>query len=181
MIQGVGVYGGTGWNPLIDLLEKEYTCLSFDNRGMGESQPAADHLTVDQMAADAIALMDHVGWSSAHIVGHSLGGLIALQMAVREKSRVRSLSILNSFPTGTHATRLTLQMIWIGLRIKLGTRRMRRRAFMELVLPPGHPGDREAIAEHMSRVFGHDIADSPPVVDDLLKDMSGHDVKPKLG
>ena len=52
---------------------------------------------------------------------------------------------------------------------------------MELVLPEDHAGDRDVIAERMSRVFGHDIADSPATVDDQLKAMTAHDVTPHLG
>ena len=43
------------------------------------------------MARDALALMDDAGWASAHIVGHSLGGLIAMEFALMARSRVRSL------------------------------------------------------------------------------------------
>src|SRR5690242_4523426 len=58
MIEGTGSYG-TSANPLIDRLQKRYTCLSFDNRGLGASQPAGKELTVRQMARDALALMTH--------------------------------------------------------------------------------------------------------------------------
>ena len=46
MIQGVGAYG-LGWNPQVDILSKHFTCLTFDNRGIGESQPAGVSLTVE--------------------------------------------------------------------------------------------------------------------------------------
>jgi pimeloyl-ACP methyl ester carboxylesterase len=92
MIQDVAAKG-LGWNPLVEILKNHFACLTFDNRGIGASQPVGTTtLTVDQMAADALALLDHAGWASAHIVGHSLGGLIALQLALIAKARVRSLS-----------------------------------------------------------------------------------------
>src|ERR1700722_1852084 len=81
MIQGVGAHG-TAYNPQVEILKAHYTCLTFDNRGIGASQPAARKLTVNQMARDSLALMDHLGWGSAHIVGHSLGGLISLELAL---------------------------------------------------------------------------------------------------
>src|SRR5580698_5968775 len=99
MIQGVGAYG-TAPNPQVALLSKNYTSLRFDKRGIGASQPVAVPLTVEQMAADGLALMDRAGWVSAHIVGHSLGGLIALQLALTAKSRVRSLSLMCTFARG---------------------------------------------------------------------------------
>src|SRR5579863_6773364 len=122
MIQGVGAQG-TAPNPLVEILQKHYTCLSFDNRGIGASQPVANEpmgmpLTVEQMAADALALMDRAGWASAHFVGHSLGGLIALQLALTAKPRVRSLTLLCTFARGADGTRMTPRLLWIGMPMR---------------------------------------------------------------
>jgi pimeloyl-ACP methyl ester carboxylesterase len=181
MIQGVGAQG-TAPNPQVDILAKHYACLSFDNRGIGASQPAAMPLSVEQMATDALALMDHVGWASAHIVGHSLGGLIALQLALMAKGRTRSLTLLNTFARGADGTRMTPKILWIGLRMRFAPRRFRRKAFIELVLPPGAANvDAEGLADRLSTVFGHDIADLPPITDRQLAAMRRHDVTPRLG
>src|SRR5689334_10610168 len=72
-IQGVGVHG-PGWQPQTDPLSRHFQCLSFDNRGVARSQPIGAALTIEQMAQDAVALMDAQGWDSAHLVGHSMGG-----------------------------------------------------------------------------------------------------------
>jgi pimeloyl-ACP methyl ester carboxylesterase len=133
------------------------------------------------MAADSLAIMDHAGWASAHIVGHSMGGLIALQLALMAKPRVRSLSLLCTFPRGDAATHLTLKLAWIILRIRLGTRPLRRKAFLELVLPP-RPAKRypNGIAERISAALGHDVADMPPAVKDQLAAMRLCDLTPRL-
>jgi pimeloyl-ACP methyl ester carboxylesterase len=181
MIQGVGAQG-TSLNPQVELLAKCYACLTFDNRGIGASQPVGASITVEQMAADALALLDNAGWNSAHIVGHSLGGLIALQVALMDKRRVRSLSLLNSFARGAEATRLTPLILWIGLRIRFGSRGIRRRAFLDLVLPPGWPRAEEArLAERLSAILGHDVADLPAVTAAQMKAMKAHDVTGRLG
>ena len=56
--------------------------------------------TVEQMANDARAVMRDLGWESTHVVGHSLGGLIALQLALAHRQAVRSLSLLCTFADG---------------------------------------------------------------------------------
>jgi pimeloyl-ACP methyl ester carboxylesterase len=181
MIQGVGAHG-TAYNPQVEILKASYTCLTFDNRGIGASQPVGRKLTVHQMAADALALMDHLGWKSAHLVGHSLGGLIALELALTDKSRVRSLTLLNTFPNGVGATRMSLQLLWISLRIKFGTRRIRRNAFMELVLAPGRDKkEATGLTDRMARVLGHDVADLPAISASQLAAMKATDVTPRLG
>jgi pimeloyl-ACP methyl ester carboxylesterase len=182
MIQGVGAFGVTDSNPQVQILEKHYTCLTFDNRGIGASQPAGMDLTVTQMAIDAIALMDHAGWPSAHILGHSLGGLIALQLALTDKSRVRSLTLLCTFARGADATRMTPALLWIGLRLRFAPRQFRRQAFMELVDSSEQSQvNRDELATRLSGVFGHDIADLPTVSSRQLKAMGRHDVTPRLG
>ena len=141
-IQGSGVHG-SGWGPQIEALSERYQCLSFDNRGIGESQPRGAAITVEQMAEDALVLMDTVGWSSAHVVGHSLGGLIALHLALSAPNRVRSLALLCTFARGRDATRLSWDMFWLGLRTYVGTRGMRRRAFVQMVLPADQLADAD--------------------------------------
>jgi pimeloyl-ACP methyl ester carboxylesterase len=163
-IQGVGVHG-RGWAPQIEELRSRFTCVCFDNRGMGESQPAARPISVAQMAADALALMDHERWASAHVVGHSLGGPIALQLALAHPKRVRSLALLCTVARGADATRLSWQMLSIGIRSRIGPRPSRRQAFMEIVMPPGSvaESERDRLASELAELFGHDLADQPAI------------------
>lgn len=181
-IQGVGVHGG-GWRPQVDGLFSRFQCLTFDNRGMNRSRPAGAPITVAQMAEDAGVLMDAAGWESAHVVGHSLGGLVALHLAFAARRRVRSLALLCTFADGRVATRLTPWMVWVGLRTRLGSRRARRRAFLKLVLPPGtmNAAERDRLAEFLAPLFGHDLADSPPVAMKQLAALRAYSAVPRLG
>lgn len=181
-IQGTGVHGA-GWRPQIEALQSQFSCLSFDNRGVGRSQPVGAPVSVALMAADAVAVLDAAGWDDAHVVGHSLGGLVALEMALSASSRVRSLSLLCTFARGRDATRLTASMLWTGLRTRIGTRRQRRRAFLELVLPASAVNESNAdrIAEELAPLFGHDLGDQPPIVMQQMRAMVRCDVTPRLG
>jgi 3-oxoadipate enol-lactonase len=181
MLQGVGV-GARGWLPQIEALAARYTCVAFDNRGYGASLPQAEDLTVELMADDAIALMNAMGWTDAHLVGHSLGGLVALYVAKRAPERVRSLTLLCTFASGEVPTKLTPWMLAIGLRTRVGTRRMRRHAFLRLVAPHDALAgvDPDAMAAHLADLFGRDLADSPPVVMRQLHAMADADATPFL-
>jgi pimeloyl-ACP methyl ester carboxylesterase len=178
-IQGVGVHGD-GWQPQTDDLSDRFTCLSFDNRGMGRSQPVGTAVTVDQMADDTRAILDAAGWPTAHIVGHSLGGLIAVTLALAARDRVASLALLCTFSGGPYAAPLSARMIWLGLRSRVGTRAMRRAGFLRLVLPPTRRTP-EFSAEKLADLFGHDLADQPPIVGSQLKAMRAADATRRLG
>jgi pimeloyl-ACP methyl ester carboxylesterase len=180
-IQGVGV-AGAGWAPQVDGLSDRFTCLTFDNRGMGESQPPARAISVEQMAADTLALMDRERWESAHLVGHSLGGPVALQLALGQPARVRSLSLLCTVARGADATRLSWRLLWIGLRSRVGPRRARRRAFLQIVMPPGRvmPAEADILAGGLAALFGHDLADQPAIAMAQLRALRRFDATPWL-
>jgi pimeloyl-ACP methyl ester carboxylesterase len=101
-IQGVGV-PGEAWRPQVAALSARYSCLWFDNRGVGKSLPAASRLSVDGMARDTAAILDAEECRDAHVIGHSLGGIVALRLALAAPSRVRSLSLLCTFARGRDA------------------------------------------------------------------------------
>jgi len=174
-IQGVGVQGD-GWLPQIGELSSDFTCISFDNRGMGRSQPVEAVITVERMANDAAAILDAERVRSAHVVGHSLGGLVALQMALSHRERVKSLALLCTFSGGKAAAPMTRRLFWLGLGTRVGTRGMRRRAFLKLVMPPGAIADADRMAERLSQLFGHDIADQPPIASRQLAALRQADV-----
>ena len=182
LVQGVGV-AGAGWTPQVDALSRHFRCLAFDNRGMAMSQPLGAPVTVAQMAEDARVLMDAEGWTSAHVVGHSLGGPVALELALGARVRVRSLSLLCTFARGRDATRLTAWMLWVGLRSRIGTRRMRRNAFLQIVMPPSAlaAADGDEMAARLAPLFGHDLADQPPVAMKQLAALRAYDATPRLG
>lgn len=74
-IQGVGLHG-EGWRSQTGVLQRAYRCVSFDNRGMGASQPLTGQLTLEQMATDTLAVMNAAGIASAHLVGIPLEAVL---------------------------------------------------------------------------------------------------------
>lgn len=181
LIQGVGLHGD-GWLPQTEALRAQFRCLTFDNRGMGKSQPVGAAITVEQLAEDTIAVMDAAGISAAHIAGHSLGGVIALHLALTARDRVHSLALLCTSSRGADATELRLPILWRGLRSRLGTRRMRARAFLEIVMPPAYLAgqDRDALAARLAPLFGHDLGESPQIVMPQLNALKRFDATARL-
>lgn len=182
MIQGVGA-GGGGWRPQVDELAREFRIVTFDNRGFGRSLPCQGPIEIGAMAEDVRALLDALGWESAHVVGHSMGGVIAQQLALDQPKRVRSLSLLCTFARGKDGARLSPWVLWMTLRTRLGPRRARRRAFLEMLFPrEGRPrADDEALAEWVSGMIGRDLADQPRILMQQVMALGRHDLSHRLG
>lgn len=81
---------------LIDALAPHYRVLAFDNRGAGRTDKPDEPYSVTQMAADTAGLMKALGIERAHVVGMSLGGRIALDLALEYPERVRSLILVST-------------------------------------------------------------------------------------
>ncbi len=180
-IQGVGLHGD-GWSPQIDALAASYRCIQFDNRGVGKSVPRGCALSIGQMAEDVGRVLDAAGVDAAHVVGHSMGGIIALEFALAARARVRSLALLCTFARGKDVAPLSAKLAWLGLLRVLGPRRSRRRAFLRLVLRdvPASTAEQDALAERLVPIFGHDLADLDPIVHAQIAALRRHDVTARL-
>ena len=181
MLQGAGLVGN-GWRPQVDALAGRFTVITNDNRGIGISTRGDGPLTIEAMAEDALAILEAEGIEHFHLAGHSMGGLIAEQIALTVPKRVISLALLCTFLRGAQAARLTLSMLVTTLRMRIGPRQLRRNAFMELVMPEHYlrTADRAQLAETLRPLFGHDLADQPAIVMQQVRAMSRFDVSEKL-
>lgn len=181
-IQGTGLHGH-GWLSQIDELSRAHSCLWFDNRGMGKSTPVGTaSLSVEQMAQDALHVMDAAAFANCHVVGHSLGGCIALQLALSSPERVRSLALLCTAADGPALVRLDLAMLWRGIRMKVGSMASRRSAFLELVLTRAQHAqwDLAQVAAELEPFYGHDLGVIPPVPMTQVRAMGAWNVLDRL-
>ena len=181
LIQGVGVIGN-GWKPQVDGLKDEFTLISIDNRGIGLSSQSTTPLSIEDMATDALAVADVEGIERFHLVGHSMGGVIAQHLALTAPARVMSLTLLCTFLKGRQGTMVAPALLGAAIRSRLGTRRMRRRAFAELVMPREYLAseDRDRLCEKLGDLFGRDLADQPAIVMQQLRAMGRFDASQKL-
>ncbi|MEP7047766.1 MAG: alpha/beta fold hydrolase [Ilumatobacteraceae bacterium] len=92
MIQGLGA-DKHGWDMQRFTLARHYRVIAFDNRGAGRSDKPFGPYSMEQMADDAVAVLDDAGAAGAHVVGASMGGAISQVMALRHPSRVLSLTL----------------------------------------------------------------------------------------
>ena len=142
LIQGLG-YGRWGWEPVADLLARELEVLLYDNRGIGESDAPPGPYTVEQLAADARQVLDEAGIERAHVLGTSLGGMVAQELALAAPGRVDRLVLVCTTAGGPESFPMPEQTV------KLMTGGATLRQFVENALAPDPD---EAIAE---RILAH--------------------------
>jgi 3-oxoadipate enol-lactonase len=99
LIQGLG-YGRWSWEPLLPALAERYRVLWFDNRGIGDSDKPEGPYTAKLMAGDALQVLDEAGIERAHVLGASLGGMIAQEVASGSPERVDKLVLCCTTPGG---------------------------------------------------------------------------------
>ena len=87
------------FRPMFDFLDTEtFTYAFVDYRGYGKSKEFAGDYTMAEIAADALALADHLGWQKFHLIGHSMGGMAVQRIAVDAPERVQSVVALTPVP-----------------------------------------------------------------------------------
>lgn len=86
-----------GWAPVVARLRRRYECITFDNRGIGQSSRPRNGYTVSDLTRDTLGLLDRLSISRTHIVGISMGGLIAQSIALQRPEFVGGLVLVGSF------------------------------------------------------------------------------------
>lgn len=104
LIMGLGC-GLQLWHRTRPGLAKSYCTIALDNRGAGRSDVPPGPYSIAAMASDAAAVLDAAGSESAHVLGFSMGGMIAQEFALQYSARVRSLILAGTSPGGPSAVK----------------------------------------------------------------------------
>ena len=99
LIHGLG-YARWGWEPVVEPLARSFDVILFDNRGIGESDAPPGPYTAAGLAADAAQVLDEAGVERAHVLGTSLGGMVAQELALAAPERVDRLVLACTTPGG---------------------------------------------------------------------------------
>jgi len=91
-LHGLGT-DNIGWARQRRAFGADYRCVAVDNRGSGRSDKPEGPYDLEQLASDAMMVLDELGIDSAHVIGASMGGALSQIVAVRHRDRVRSLTL----------------------------------------------------------------------------------------
>src|ERR1044072_1689230 len=109
LVQGLSAPHMTWGRAFLAPLEESFDCIVFDNRGMGLSGPAELPFEIADLAGDTLALLDALEIERAHVVGISMGGMIAQERALPHPERIRSLTLGATYCGGPRGTLMALE------------------------------------------------------------------------
>jgi 3-oxoadipate enol-lactonase len=180
MIQGMSGTHVAWGEPFLEPLRESFDVIAFDNRGIGLSAPIAGPFTIVEMAEDAASLMDELGIESAHVVGISMGGMIAQELALAEPDRLRSLTLGCSYCGGPGSQLMPQENVEIlAAGMMSGDRDKAIRASYEVNLSPAFR------AEESRYDAFHEMATAVPAakgtIELQVQAIFGHDTSSRLG
>jgi pimeloyl-ACP methyl ester carboxylesterase len=86
--------------PFLEFLRRDFEVITYDHRGVGASSGLQAPFTIGELAEDAVGLLDALGVDSAHVLGISMGGMVAQELALAHPERVRTLALGATFCGG---------------------------------------------------------------------------------
>ncbi len=173
LIAGLGGKG-TSWRPFLELAATRYRVLTFDNPGSGETPPLRGPLSIREMAAAVLRLLDELALDSVPIVGRSMGGMIAQELALLAPERIQRLVLVSTTarvdPHLEQVFRLWAAMAEAGVRSDvrhrssllwcLGSRSLAERASVRSYLAARASSDRPRDYSFQARACAeHDALD----------------------
>jgi 3-oxoadipate enol-lactonase len=160
LVQGLGGNTAHWGEPFLSALERDFELVLYDHRGVGRSAPFSGDLTTAGLAADALALLDALGLERVHVLGISMGGMVAQELALAAPDRVRSLT-LGATSCGGTQSRPTDQEVVRALTAAVLSRDYERvlRTGFELVVssafaaePANYAAFAEAARQHPAEI-----------------------------
>ena len=160
LIQGVGV-GRWGWEPVAARLARRFQVITIDNRGIGASDTAPEHYSTRVMADDVLAVLDHAGIRQASLVGTSLGGMIAQELALAHPERVDKLVLVATIPGGPRSHPMPLPTTYLFAWAPFMTSKAKLREFVQTTLGPTTLRRRPRVARCLAaRQLAHPQSES---------------------
>ncbi|HWC26020.1 MAG TPA: alpha/beta fold hydrolase [Solirubrobacteraceae bacterium] len=208
LLQGLGgntLHWGEGF---LGALEADFELVLYDHRGAGRSGPLTGEHTIADLAGDALALLDALGIDRAHVVGISMGGMVAQELALLAPERVRTLTLGCTFPGGPEATMTDTAVIAmlaeavlsgdqeratrVGYEVMIAAEYGRQEGAYELYreVAAQHPAPLPVLMAQLSAIVDHDTSErlgeieAPTLVihgtDDRLMDPSNAELIARL-
>jgi 3-oxoadipate enol-lactonase len=160
-------------------LREDFDVIAYDHRGVGASTRLDGEITIVEMAEDAAALLEALGIAAAHVVGFSMGGMIAQELALAHPERVLTLTLAGTYCGGEGSTPTTPEVMErLGEAMMSGDAARAVRTGWEVNVSPAYAADDRAWERFQSIAAERAVA--VPVVLAQLRACLAHDAKDRL-
>ncbi len=179
MIMGMSGTALSWGEPFLELLREDFETIVYDHRGVGSSSRMEEPFTIAQLAEDAVALLAALEIDSAHVLGISMGGMVAQDLALAHPERVRTLTLGCTY-CGGEGSALAAEEVMRGLAEAMfsGDRARMIRASWEANLSPGFAADDDAYARFLEIAGLRAVA--AEVIMAQMQAIGGHDTSARL-
>jgi pimeloyl-ACP methyl ester carboxylesterase len=165
--------------PLLDALRRDFEVIAYDHRGVGASTRLQGPLTILQLAEDAAGLLEALGIESAHVLGVSMGGMVAQELAISRPELLRTLTLGCTYCGGPGSALASAE---VGRRLMeglgSGDRGLALRTAWEVNVSPTYAGDGDAYGRFLEISARRAVAVA--VIMAQMQAVLGHDTQSRL-
>jgi pimeloyl-ACP methyl ester carboxylesterase len=180
LIQGLSGNHLHWGDEFLGLLERDFEIVAYDHRGIGHSNRTGDPFTIVDLAQDAAALLDSLEIESAHVMGISMGGMVAQELALLHPDRVRTLTLGCTYAGGEGASLADPQVIQhLGELFLTGRKEEGLRAGFEYNVSRHFASDPENF--ELTKRIAAELPSSLNVMMLQVQAVAGHDTSGRLG
>lgn len=179
LIMGMSGTALSWGEPFLDTLRQDFETIVYDHRGIGKSSRMEEPFTIVQLAGDAAGLLDALELDTVHVLGISMGGMVAQELALAQPERVRTLTLGCTYCGGEGSSLTSPEVAQRLAEGRMsGDRERAIRATWEANVSPGFAADADAYAAFHARALERRVA--LPVIVAQLQAIAAHDTYARL-
>jgi pimeloyl-ACP methyl ester carboxylesterase len=165
--------------PLLEDLRRDFQTIVYDHRDTGGSTRTGEPFTIAQLADDAAGLLDALELESAHVLGISMGGMVAQELVLGHPERVRALTLGCTYCGGEGSALTSEQVIGrLGEAMAAGDREQAIRTGWEVNVSPRFAADERAYATFLQNGLSYGVP--VHVILEQMRAIAGHDTSRRL-
>jgi 3-oxoadipate enol-lactonase len=179
MIMGMSGTKHHWGDRVLEELRRDFEIIAYDHRDAGDSTKTGQPFAIADLAADAAGLMESLELDSAHVMGISMGGMVAQELALAHPERIRSLTLGCTY-CGGEGSLLSSEEVMRRLAegMSSGDRERAVRTAWEVNVSPGFAANEDAYATFLER--GMRYAMPVPVIMEQMRAITAHDTSTRL-
>lgn len=178
LVMGLGA-DHLAWLPQLEEWSARHRVIVFDNRDVGQSSYADGPYAISDMAADTLALADHLELDSFHLIGYSMGGAISQEAALAAPERIRTLTLCMTW-SGSGRYAVEKARVW-GAQVGRMSREEHIDTLLQLCMTEGFFDDADRLAFLRTMMLANPHPQAPEAFARQLEATATHETRDRLG